>query len=95
MALWLGLPAIVFGLFFVGGSRADRQTLRRATRLTALMLLALCALLLLQACGGGGGGSSSQPGTPQPGTPSGTYTITVSAQSGTVQHTTTVTLVVQ
>jgi hypothetical protein len=39
-----------------------------------------------------GGGTGT---TPAPGTPAGTYTVTVTASAGSVQHTTSVTLVVQ
>jgi hypothetical protein len=47
-------------------------------------------------CGGGGGGSStpSHP-TTTPGTPAGTYTATLAATSGSLSHTTTMTVVVQ
>jgi hypothetical protein len=45
-------------------------------------------------CGGGGGVTNTGP-PPNPGTPPGTYTITVSAQVGTVTRSMTVTLIVQ
>jgi hypothetical protein len=52
----------------------------------------ILALLLLTGCGGGSSGSNPQP---TPGTPPGTYTVTVQATSGTLSHSTTVTLTVQ
>jgi hypothetical protein len=51
------------------------------------------ALLFCLGCGGGGG--SSQHGGGSPGTPSGTFTITVTGTSGAQSHTTTATLVVK
>jgi hypothetical protein len=52
----------------------------------------ILALLLLIGCGGGSSGTGPQP---MPGTPPGTYTVAVQAISGTVSHSTTVTLTVQ
>ncbi len=56
--------------------------------------LVLTALLLLAALAGCGGGSSSSSAL-SPGTPPGTYSITISGTSGALQHTTTVQLIVQ
>jgi hypothetical protein len=59
----------------------------------ALALAVLLTLIALHAgCGGGGGGSAPPPSNP--GTPLGTYTVTVSATSGTVTRTAVVTLTV-
>jgi hypothetical protein len=59
-----------------------------------LRLLALSALfglpILWIACGGSGSGTPSNPGTPV-----GTSTVTVSATSGALEHSTTITLTVQ
>jgi hypothetical protein len=52
-------------------------------------------LLVLASCGGGGGGASSAGPTPLPGTPAGTYSLTVKAMSGSLVHSTPVKLVVQ
>jgi len=46
----------------------------------------------MAACGGGG---SSTTTTTTPGTPAGTYTATVTAKSGSLNHTTTLTVIVQ
>jgi hypothetical protein len=79
----------VSGLAFLGlgiGSRLNRR--RRLTG--GLFFLALMTLVLFQpACGG----HSST--TTTTGTPAGTYTITVSATSGSFSQTTPITLVVQ
>ena len=74
-----------------------------ATRITAdarsarLALIGLVAALLLgvmlsPSCGGGG---SSSPGPGSPGTPAGSYTLTVMATSGNLAHSTSLTLTVQ
>jgi hypothetical protein len=70
--------------------------LRRATTLLSLVVAAF--LVAGVACGGGGSsGSSLTPSVPQadPGTPVGTYTITVTGISGAVSHTLTYTLTIQ
>lgn len=64
---------------------------------TCALLAVVCVSAGLQACGGGGGGSSGgSGGTVNPnGTPAGTYQLTVTAASGPVARTSTVTLTVQ
>jgi len=55
-------------------------------------------LLFVSACGGGnggGGGGGGGGGNTDPGTPKGTYNITVTATSGSYTHTTNFTMVVQ
>ena len=64
----------------------------------ALLLPTAGALLfmLMQMGGCGGGGSIAPPPPPPPtGTPAGTYTVTVTAVSGSLTHTTTLSLTVQ
>ena len=93
-AFWTAFP--VTALFLAG--LLGGQTLQRRMAIYAAMGVMLLVLAVFQtACGGGGntGGGSS----PKGGTSPGTYTITVNAaeDSGTtiVQHSATVTLVVQ
>jgi len=72
-------------------SRTRRQRFAGALPLAALLLF-----LMLQAIGCGGGGYNPPPPPPPPtGTPPGTYTITVTGNTGSLTHTTTLTVVVQ
>jgi len=76
-AMLLPIPGLA--LIGIGFGSADS---RRKKVLGFLMLYAILAsLLLLPACGG-----SSSHTNPQPGTPAGTYTITVTGTDGTLTH---------
>lgn len=82
-----GLP--LMGIFFVAAPRRRRPGIA-----CALMVFAL--LVVMPACGGGGGGSSSTPPPKQdPGTPAGTYTVTVTGTAGTMAQSAQFTLVVK
>ena len=76
----------VFGIILVASDR-------RKKKLYQLVILALLvgALLFMSACAGGTGIASQTTNV----TPSGTYTITVSGSSGSLQHSLPVTLTVQ
>lgn len=64
----------------------------RRRRKSFFLLLGILALAtLLGSCGGGGGTTVVH----NPGTPPGSYTVTVSATSGSTTHQTNITLVVQ
>ena len=80
LAIWLPL---MFGITVVGGSKKLR---RRYWVLCGLLML---MFFLQTACGGSN--SSSGGGTPSPTN----YTVTVTGTSGTIQHTTQVTVTVQ
>jgi hypothetical protein len=81
-AIWLGLP----GIAFLGIGAGERN---RRGKIPALLLCVLFALLLLQpAC------SSKSPTTAVGGTPAGTYTITLTATSGSDSHNAVFTLAV-
>ncbi len=86
-AFWLGLPGIGLALITT-----------RVRRRVWLGMLAAMLLASLTACGGGGG-TTATPIVPRPGTPAGTYTITVTASSGsgatTLQRSAQITLTVQ
>lgn len=90
-SLWTAGFAMTFaGIFLMKGPKNQR-------RLSALLsLLAFAALLAMPACGGGGtGGGGGGGGHLDPGTPAGSYPITITATSGTITHTANFTLVVQ
>jgi hypothetical protein len=72
----------VFGLILPAGNR------KRAVRLVGLIALLACLLLWMPACGGGSTQSN-------PGTPTGTTSVTITATSGSLQHTKTVQLTIQ
>jgi hypothetical protein len=92
-AFWLTMPGAA-GVFLL-----NRGTRRRKLMTWFGLLLVVTALVALMACGGGGGGSTTSPPVPKPGTPAGTYTITVTGISGSgsaaVTHLTQITLTVQ
>jgi hypothetical protein len=65
------LPGL-FGVVFLAGKRG------RGIRLLSLIVVLGCSMLWLSACGGGGGNNIQ----PNPGTPPGMYTVTISATTG-------------
>jgi hypothetical protein len=84
--LWLALPAIALAGF---GSR------RRRLGIGLICFRLMTVTLLLTSCGGGSSLSSGSGGSGIPGTPAGSYSIEVTASSGSLSQTTTVTLNVQ
>jgi uncharacterized repeat protein (TIGR01451 family) len=85
-AWWsFALATILLGLILFGGSGQRR-------RLTPATFAAVAILLVIGIAGCGGGGGTTPPPS---GTPAGTSTITVTATSGSIVHTTNVTLIVQ
>ncbi|MGC2533785.1 MAG: hypothetical protein WA424_12620, partial [Candidatus Sulfotelmatobacter sp.] len=63
------LPGL-FGIVFAAGSRT------RGARLLSLIVVLGFSTLWLGSCGGGGGGTTIPP---NPGTPAGTYVVTIGA----------------
>lgn len=91
--------AILFGSILGGGLPLAGIFLfttpkRRRGCSTLLGLLVLELVVALPACGGGGGSSSHQQ-TQDPGTPAGTYTVTLIATAGSLAEQATFTLTVQ
>jgi hypothetical protein len=84
-AMWLS--AVVFAL--VGFGPRHRKRTRLLSYLFGALLFA--GLLFQTSCGGG---RSTDPGG-SPGTPTGQYNITITATSGSTQHSTSVTLEVE
>jgi hypothetical protein len=80
LGMWLAGSFGVFGIVMV-----------RRRRGSVLMLVLVCALFSLSGCGGGGGSTGvsggNAPPIPQPGTPAGSYTVTVTATAGTMVKT--------
>jgi trimeric autotransporter adhesin len=87
--LWTtSLGLAVAGIFLAGVSS------RRRRYCGLFSLLVLASLITLPGCGGGSGGGGGG-GVTDPGTPVGTYTVTVTAASGSLTHTASFQLVVQ
>jgi hypothetical protein len=87
-ALWLPIAGLTFAGIIISAPRE-----RKARLLSVLFGSVLVAGVVFQAACGGGGGSGGGSG----GTPPGTYTITLTgtSASGSLHHSTTVTLKVQ
>ena len=84
------LFAIVMMFSWMQNPASRRRTLRVAMSV-CLILMPIAAATMLVGCGGS---SSTTPPPPATGTPAGSYTLTVTATSGSTTASTTVTLVV-
>ena len=83
----------MLGIVILPGMRIGKRPMRRY-----LWLAPLTLCLLLASCGGGGNIGSNNPGGQQTnpnGTPAGTYTVNVTATSGSATQTIPLTLIVQ
>jgi uncharacterized protein len=88
--LWLIAVTLTLMIATASAAKFGRRTARRLIPISVFAIL-LVSVGYISGCSGGGFpnvGSNT-------GTPAGTYTITVTGTSGVVQHSTTVTLVVQ
>lgn len=83
---WFAATGGLFAAVLLGGVPSRRRWLG------IVGLFIVVAVLTGVACGGGGGSSTQQKSQ---GTPAGSYTVTVTATSGSTTHTTTVNLTVQ
>lgn len=89
------LPLYAYWLVLVGiaGSAASAKVKRQRVFSAVVSSILLLLALLMFGCGGGSGNGGGGGG--QPGTPAGTYTITVQAVSGPLAHSQSLTLTVQ
>jgi photosystem II stability/assembly factor-like uncharacterized protein len=93
-----GLWPVAFGIAFAAVTLAMKRTASQRRMAPGLSFALLVILLGMQmACGGGSGsgGGGGGGGGGNSGTPAGTSTITISGTSGSLQHSTSVTLIVQ
>jgi trimeric autotransporter adhesin len=88
----LAMLLLIATLLAMTQSPAGRLRVARAALSACLVLMPLVAATLLVGCGGGGGSSTPPPAT---GTPAGTYTVVVTATSGSQSAKTNLTLIVQ
>jgi hypothetical protein len=82
------MPFALFGVLLIGVR--DRRAIRTGGAVLSILLLSL-----LIGCAGGTGTARQQPPVVSKTTPAGTYTLDVTAASGTLRHVTKLTLVVQ
>jgi hypothetical protein len=88
-AAWIGLPAMAL----MGFGSLRLRSMRRGLAFL-LLCFALCGSVAIQvACGSGSGNGGSGSGSGA--TPAGTYTVNITAVSGTIQHSSSVTVTVQ
>jgi hypothetical protein len=85
---WWSLSSTVFAAMFLLGTPSGRRHWNRF-----LGLLVLTVSLACVGCGGSGGSGGGA--TTDPGTPAGSYTVTITGTSGSVSHTTTLNLTIQ
>ena len=85
-AVWLPVGAFLFGGFGFTGRRRGKRRLG----ILVLKCFVAASLILEVACGGGSGSSNKSVGTP-----AGSYTVAITAMSGSLQRSTSVNLTVQ
>jgi hypothetical protein len=77
-ALWLPVP----GLTLIGLGLGSRRSPRKKLSGLLLLSIGLASLVVLPACGGSGSSGGGGGGGGNPGTPAGTYTLTITAKDG-------------
>jgi hypothetical protein len=93
-AALLGMTVPLMGILWLRPRPRNREVLfGKDHRILAAAAIFFSALVWVS-CGGGLQGGGGGGGSGSPGTPPGTYTITLSATTGTVTHSTPVTLIV-
>jgi hypothetical protein len=95
--LFACLSLLPIGAFLYAEPRRSASRKRTLARWLCLLLLVVALIGFVHCGGGNGGGGGGAPyvAPSQSGTPVGTYTITVAAQSGTARRTFNLTLTVQ
>jgi sugar lactone lactonase YvrE len=88
----LAMLLLIATLLATTQSPAGRLRVARVALSACLVLMPIAAATLLVGCGGGSGSTTPPPAT---GTPAGTYTVVVTATSGSRTATTNLTLIVQ
>ncbi len=88
----LAMLLLIATLLATTQSAAGRLRVARAALSACLVLMPIAAATLLVGCGGGSSSSTPPPAT---GTPAGTYTVVVTATSGSQTASTNLTLIVQ
>jgi FG-GAP-like repeat len=86
------------GLFGIVIAGSGKQRNRRKVKLAVLLGISMLVMTFtLVGCGGGGSGSNLNPGPGSPGTPGGTYAVTVTATGAApaITHSLNLTLIVQ
>jgi uncharacterized lipoprotein YajG len=90
-ALWAIAPGFgLFGLLLFGG-----RQVRKRINVVLMLLVMVAASILWTGCGGGNTTTVTTPPKTGNPTPAGTYTVLVIGTSGSVQHFTSLTLIVQ
>ena len=95
MARMTGVGAWTAGFGFTIAAVLLGWGSKRRMRNTFLSLMAFAVIATITSCGGGGGGSSGGGGSKDVGTPAGTSSVIVTATSGAITHTATLSLTVQ
>ncbi len=94
------LGLLLYGVFgtaamlWFGVRRKRALAYLKPLAMVAVVALLMSSMVILTGCGGGGG-TTPQTSTKNPGTPAGTYTVVVTATSGSTTHTQNLTLTVQ